>query len=367
MKILYTISTLQRSGPSLVLYNLICGLNQNDITPIVLTLSKEPADSLKSLFERDSFSVYSLSLGRISGFFRGLLKFKKFVRKIRPDIIHANGFRDICLVAWLNTQCKKVATIHCDFDMDYPLKYGSLVGKIMASLQWYALKRFAVRICVSQSLADLLNKRQKKMHFDYVNNGVDTRAFYPENDKKTLRKTLGLPLEQTLFIWAGSFIQMKDPLCLVQAIKRNRNSKVFFIFCGARGPLFEIARQELKDFSNVFFVGYTDRVDLYMKASDCYIATSLSEGFHLTVYEALSCGVPVILTDLEIYQNIKRAGLGLFFLPGSEEELGKQISFFMTHREKFASDDFVQFIRKGFSTEVMSQQYQEYYRRLVKI
>lgn len=367
IKILYTISTLQKSGPSIVLYNLIQGLDRNCLTPLVLTLSAEKQESMKELFVAHDIPVLSLNLSRLNSVFLGCLKLVKILKQEKPHIIHANGFRDICLVSWAAPRYKKVATVHCDFDADYQMKYGKLVGKLMACLQWKALQHFSACICVSHSLADLLNQRQNKIHFDYVNNGVDTAIFHPIKDKNTLRTELGLPLNKVIFIWVGSFIQRKNPLCLVDAIKKIQAQNSFFVFCGARGPLLETAKQQLQGCKNVLFTGYTNQVAQYLQASDCYISTSLSEGFHLSVYEALACGLPVILSDLDIYDQIKPTGCSFVFSPAKFEELQTKILDFLAHSDTEFSDRAVTFIKQGFSTETMSLKYQEHYKELLVI
>lgn len=367
MKILYTISTLQKSGPSIVLYDLIQGLDRKLFYPTVLTLSNERKESLRESFIKQNIPVYSLNLSRVNGFILGLFRFIKFVKKTNPNIIHANGFRDICLAALISSKYKKLVTIHCDFESDYQLKYGKLAGKLMAVLQWKLLKRFAVRLCVSKSLANLLNQRQKMIHFDYVNNGVNITHFYPVVDKSSLRKKLGLPINKTIFIWIGSFIPRKDPMCLATAIKMLHATNAFFIFCGARGPLLAEAKKQLKDFSNVLFTGYTNQISQYLQASDAYISTSLSEGFHLSVYEALACGLPVILSDLDIYNEIKKTRCSFVFSPANSEELQTKILDFLTHSGTEFSNGAIAFIKQGFSTEVMSKKYQECYRKVLKV
>ena len=366
IKILYTFSTLQRSGPALIVYNLIKALDRSRYQPVVLTLSKEPAVSLKEDFEKLGVPVISLHLSRIGGLFLGRRKIRQAVEQIRPDIIHAQGFRDICLTACLKSGYKKIATLHCDFDADYPFRYGKLLGKCMAAIQWCALRSFSARVCVSSFLANILNKRQRKLHFSYVNNGVDTSVFYPAADKKALRRELGLPEDKTIFIWIGSFVKTKNPMLLVQLIKTMQEKRAFFVFCGARGPLLEPARHILQGFENVLFTGYTDKVSAYLQASDCYISTSLSEGFHLTVYEALACGLQVILSDLPVYQLLKKSGCGLFFPSQNGQVLQSQIQECLNGKAKLALPEGEKLVHRYFSSHAMSQAYQQFYEECVK-
>ena len=69
MKILYVVSTLKRSGPVIVLSNIIKYLDKNRFEPIVLT-SPEPKESMKKYFENDlNTKVETLGLGRVQSLF----------------------------------------------------------------------------------------------------------------------------------------------------------------------------------------------------------------------------------------------------------------------------------------------------------
>jgi predicted O-linked N-acetylglucosamine transferase (SPINDLY family) len=79
-KILYIVSTLQRSGPIIVLANIVKYLDRDKFEPIVLTLSPEPIDSMKEYFENElNTKVATLGLSRIQGLFFAKSHVKKFI------------------------------------------------------------------------------------------------------------------------------------------------------------------------------------------------------------------------------------------------------------------------------------------------
>lgn len=365
--ILYTLSQLNRSGPNIILYGIIKHLDRTRYIPIILTLSDTKGMSIEPEFVKLGVQIINLHLSQLQWMLKGRKIMARVLRQIQPDLIHCHGFRDMCLIRLAAKQYPKIATIHCDFAIDYRLKYGILLGKLMAVCQWRLLKAFRLRLCVSKLLANTLNTRQNTLHFDYVNNGIDTDIFCPALDKKALRKALGLPPNKTIFIWIGSFIKTKNPMLLVNLIKKIEDKKAFFIFCGARGSLLASAQQALEGFKNVLFTGYTNQIASYLQASDCYISTSLSEGFHLTVYEALACGLPVILSDLPIYQAIKQTKCGLFFPRQQKQALYTHIQHLLdgqsTERQ---TEEGKKLVAESFSSQAMSQTYQQYYEDCLK-
>lgn len=359
--ILYTISTLQRSGPSLVLYNIIKNLDRRRYNPVVLTLSTEREISIKQDFENLGVKVISLCLSRWQGLLLGRIKFHRVLRYIKPAIIHAQGFRDMCLVAGSKGSYKKIVTVHCDFREDYPLKYGKILGTLMILRQWRALSHFEQRVCVSHMLADLLNQNKYALPFMAIDNGVDTEKFFPVRDKMALRRQLCLPENKTIFIWAGSFIPCKDPMTLVRAIKELPQQEAFFVFCGARGKLLEDCKRELIGYTNVLFVGYVDNIREYMQAADFYISSSLSEGFHLTVYESLACGLSVILSDLPIYDVLKGKNCVRFFPARDSSSLCLLLQQGLMRPMPESSTGAVSLVNANYSAAGMSQAYQQIY------
>jgi len=367
--IVYSISTLRKSGPVIVLYNIVKNLDLTKYKPIIITLSKEPQDTMIKDFQDLNVKIIQLNLNRIKGFLFGGFQLKKIIQKINPNVIHCNGFRDILLVGMFLKKYKKIATIHCDFAVDYVLKYGFFMGKIMFFLQKKALKNFNVRIAVSKLLSEILNKKYTKMKFDYVDNGIDIEVFKPIENKTELRNKLNLPIDKKIFIWCGSFIERKDPLTLINTIKQIKNENLFFVFCGARGSLLEVCKQELIDYRNILFTGYIDNIKEYLQASDYYIATSLSEGLPNGVLEALSCGLPCILSHIPQHKYILEdtKDIGLFFETQNIESLQNKINEIFNIDYNLYSKNAVDLIQDNFSAKVMSEKYQEFYTEILYV
>ena len=297
LKIVYIISTLVKSGPVNVLYNLVKFIDKTKFDITIITLSPEPEKhSRMNEFEALGINLKSLNLSRLQGYFYGGIKLKKIVDEIQPDIIHTHCFRSNLFSALFLKKYKRCSTVHSDYKVDLTKLYPGIIGWVLFLLNHISLFLIKNNICCSEILAESLNKRYKYINFSYVNNGIDTEVFKPVANKISLRKTLNLPEQNKIFIWVGSFIDRKNPFMLVDVIK-NSDKNSFFIMCGD-GPLLNKVKQKIGNRANVLLTGRIENITEYLQASDYYISTSLSEGLPMSVMEALACRNGVILSDI---------------------------------------------------------------------
>jgi glycosyltransferase involved in cell wall biosynthesis len=199
-----------------------------------------------------------------------------------------------------------------------------------------------------------------------IYNGISTDNFFAvtENQKKMLRIKLNLPIESSIWISSGVLIGRKDPLFLIRVwqrtIKSDHNSHLVFI---GGGHLQDECRHLSRQCSNIHIIGNVDNAAEYLQASDCYVSASQAEGFPLAVLEAMACGLPVLLSDIEPHKEI----LNLAPQAGFLYELQNEESF-ISSLHKILSGDYevmskaaVKIIHDQLNTGVMSKLYQDIY------
>ena len=108
--------------------------------------------------------------------------------------------------------------------------------------------------------------------------------------------------EPVRFLFVGRFAFNKGIGVLLEAAKQLNDEgcekKMFFNLVG-KGPLFEEFTKKYRA-PNICFVGFADDeklVDLY-KTNDVFVLPTLFEGMPTVVLEAMSYGMPVIVTDV---------------------------------------------------------------------
>ena len=306
--IMYVVSTLMRCGPTNQLYNIVDGVRKNH-NVVVVTLSPECNISMKEKFTTLGITVLSLNLGRVSGFFYSKTKLLKIIRDINPVIIHSQGFRGDLLVSSLGrlTNTPTVSTIRNIPHVDYVMLYGYILGHVMASLHLKALRCFSAVVGVSSSVSANLLAYNKSLNVIQINNGVDTTRFPCKNQhiSKSIREKIGISKSSFVWISVGDLIARKRFDFLVESFMAafKMDCDVNLIVVGD-GPLLHKCKQLAADSPNIFFVGAQKDVSAYLMAADGFVSASCAEGFPNAALEALSTGLPCLLSDILPHKEI---------------------------------------------------------------
>ncbi|MBA4320632.1 MAG: hypothetical protein C0412_19740 [Flavobacterium sp.] len=135
-----------------------------------------------------------------------------------------------------------------------------------------------------------------------IPNGVDTVLFRPIKKKRSNTIT---------FISVGRLNWMKQPDKLVETFRelQDSNYTIKLVVAGG-GEEFSKIQQLIKDkkIYNVSLLGPISHNDLpkWYRHSDFFIMASSTEGFPLALLEAMSCGLPCVLSDIDIFNYIHK-------------------------------------------------------------
>lgn len=122
-------------------------------------------------------------------------------------------------------------------------------------------------------------------------NAVNGRLF-KKLDRNDCRQKLGFPQDAFIVSFVGAFIERKGVLRVAKAIKQIKGEPVYSCFIG-RG------RQD-PDCDNILHKGglLHEDIPVYLNASDVFVLPTLAEGCCNAVVEAMSCGLPIISSNL---------------------------------------------------------------------
>ena len=164
------------------------------------------------------------------------------------------------------------------------------------------------------------------------------------------------------FITVGRFSPEKNFEFLIKSFSKINDNKFGLIILG-EGPLFN----NLSKYNNnkIILAGFVHNVYDYLFASEYYVSSSITEGLPMSVLEALSIGLPILLSDIDshkeillnnqigkvgfIYKNNNYDSFKLFF----DKLVNVDYSFMQTHSDLLFDNNF--------TSKIMCTKYERFY------
>ncbi|MBN2522482.1 MAG: glycosyltransferase family 4 protein [Bacteroidales bacterium] len=179
-------------------------------------------------------------------------------------------------------------------------------------------KKLLGKITLYFSINKEFTKRYKKIFDNKVPvfesfQGVNINVFHPVsvNQKKIIRKKIGLPDNHVVLITIGNLIMRKGYHLLFPQIAKLTFPFIYLIVGDYEPtPFHKVSNKEkifmkyLYNLGNaelgkkVFFTGPVSNISEYLCASDFYIHGAYNEGTPNVLLEAMACGIPSLLYKL---------------------------------------------------------------------
>lgn len=167
-----------------------------------------------------------------------------------------------------------------------------------------------------------------------IPNGVDTERFAPASQNNTFREELGVDPTTPLVGLLAALRPEKNHELFLRSAGRilEQVPEARFILIGdgpCRGDLEKIA-QELNLLGNtpkVHFLGNRDDVPAVLAAINVLALTSHNEANPVSILEGMSCGKPVVTTDVgSVRESVREGETGHVVPAGDEDALVKRIT-----------------------------------------
>ena len=360
------VSTLKKSGPLNIVYNLLKYGNREKFNLFLISLSKVPDTDLELNMYKDikriGVTIFELNNGRLRGLFKNKTEIETILFNNKIDIVHSHGLRADSIIKSIKSDTSQVTTLHNFPFEDYPLKFGVLKGFLMAQYHFYFIKKIKYSIACSNSLS-LKFKEMRKLEVDFIRNGVDLEIFKNEEKcKEKLREILGLPVEKKIFIFVGSLIPRKNPISVIKEFNKFNSDSNYSLVILGDGFLREECKSYFND--NILYRGNVSNVIEYLYASDFFISLSKSEGLPNTVMEALAAGLPVVLSNIPAHNEILKIdeGAGIII---DQENIDSAITILLNKPYNDVSIKAKEIVRNYLNANNMVKNYENYYLKVL--
>lgn len=302
MKIVYMITNIKNCGPFSVIKGLMDNISEEKY--IISLCGKDDKKVIKEL-EESGIKVINLNLTKLSSFVKGPKALKIVLDKIKPDVVHSHGLIPDYILSKVNGY-KKVTTVHNNPYEDYKYNFG-VMGKFWTWFHLKSLKSFDKVIGCSQTVYEAIN--HKVGNCTFIRNGINIKNYDRESIRKRVRDELGLKSTDIVYVYAGVLSEIKNVLTLIDNFNASHDENEYLIMLGD-GPLKNDCLE--KKGKNILMLGYKNNVMDYYLASDVYVSASCSEGFSMSILEALSAGNLLLLSNIPSHNEIINLEPGIY-------------------------------------------------------
>lgn len=314
----------------------------------------------------------SLSIQSLDSFF-SLRKFNKIYKKYLtdyflkhglPSLVHVHiAFKAGLIASWI----KKILAIPYVLTEQWTvyleeakprMKDLALSSQILVSK---TISGAALVLPVSKYLAKSIKRRWKGIICEVVPNVVNTNIFYP--GKYSVENKLSL-------IHISTLTYQKDPESLLEAMGILKKKGIEFSL-EIIGPVSEPIRSLIKQNDveeEVFLRGEMPQSALaeYLRKNDALVLYSRYETFGCVLIEANACGVPVIVPDTHLMNELIQDELnGMLVHPGSAQALAEALIEFSKKKTNFSRNKIAADTMEKYSYSRIGKLYAEIYDRYV--
>ncbi len=256
--------------------------------------------------------------------------FRRLVKEIKPDLIHAGPIQTCAFIAVLSG-FRPILTMSWGFDlMDDVHK-----NKWWAWVTRYTLKRstfFTSDANVTRDMAVSYGMNpDKTVVFPW---GVDLEHFNVETFQRFNVSTFTLFCNRA---WESRYGVDVLARAFVQVAQQNENVNLILLGGGSLGGQLRQILQSGGVLDRVIFGGQVSQTNLpdWYHRADLYISPSHVDGSSVSLMEALACGLPCLVSDIPANKEwVVEDENGWLFCDGDANHLAEKILAAISQREK---------------------------------
>lgn len=235
---------------------------------------------------------------------------KEYEKIFKPDFIirnsivgtfHKPNAKQICVIQDNNISGPDILRESRLYSLVSYLKF----RKSYAYLQKTTIDNSDVCVAVSKNIARDYEK-EFSIKPKVIYNGVDTDFFKPM-DKEKLREKYGIPKDKPVGISVQKYHPIKGWHIMAELIKNNPNIYWVIVFT----QMFNHNKVKAKNVKLFYRLTKEQMAEIYNTA-DFSIQPSACESFNLCTAEAMSCGIPAIVSKTGFVNDLGKVELTKF-------------------------------------------------------
>ncbi len=300
IKLVHIISSLEIGGAQSVLFDLITHLDKTAFEHRIIYFRGGPYEQ--------KFRDAGMPIHSVSGLFFTydpifFIRLLWLFITIRPDCVHTLLWAANICGRFMGTLLKIpiVSVVH---------NQTSYQGAVRCKIDSYTLSKKSHFIAVSQHVKKSLLSQYpflRDQHIGVIHNGVDIHRISQHAQRADIKRSdFGISEKDFIFGAVGRLDPVKNYDIFLKSFARlvQKQPHVRFVLIGT-GPQESILRSQIKEYrlqKNAFLLGSKTAYGYY-PLFDCFVLPSSNEGISIALLEAMSFGLPCIVTG----HNLKHA------------------------------------------------------------
>lgn len=353
-KVLCIINTYKKNGPSRVIKSLATYKNKKYEISVLTLFTGNDNDEIEYL-KNNNCNYYSLNLKSKKAVISIYFKLKKFINNSDFDIIHTNGIIPDFFLSIMKIKAKKTTTIHNNLYEDYKTGYG-IKSHIMIPVHMWAFKKMDKCVCCGKNVYEILKSKLDNSCF--VRNGIE----HKETKNLIDRKELNIKDTDIIYLYVGVLSERKNVLELLESFKKYHKENEILLVLGDGNLKDKCLKYESE---NIRILGFVNNPTDFMNVADIYISASKSEGFSISVLEALQNKCYLLLSDInahkECFEISNNYYIGELF---NKENFKEKIEEIREKLKVSSPESLLKFQKKYLSSQVMAEGYIKVYNEL---
>ena len=327
-------------------------------------------EDLEEVKNREGVKVYPIEIQRQISPFKdliSLIKLYNYFRKEKPEIIHSITPKAGLLSMVAGKLAGVPIRIHTFTGLVFPYKTG-IFQKLLISMD-KLLCHCATNIYPEGQgvKADLKLFKITGKPLNIIGNGnvngIDTAHFSPDfysvAEKVQLRSELKIEASDFVFVFVGRLVKDKGINELVSAfvkVQASSSKKLKLLLVGPLeqdlDPLATDVLQTIDSNPDIISLGFQKDVRPYFAIGDALVFPSYREGFPNVVLQALSMGIPALVSDINGCNEIVQDGYNGSIFP-AKDEIALQKSM-----QQILTDHFYETVKANSRSSIMKYEQQ---------
>lgn len=280
------IKMLVESGHSV---DLACNIQQ----PIDSKLEKIVGNIYQIPFQRSPLNVDN---------YKGYIELKKIIKNEKYDLVHTHTPVASMIVRLVCKNDKSIRVFYTAHGFHF-FKGAPIINWLL----YYPIEKYFSRftdtiITINNEDFNRANKNMKSKRVAYIPGiGLNLSQFKKSDiSRSEKRSEISISNDAFIILSVGELNTNKNHSTIIKALSRLGDPSIHYVICG-EGPLrcdlVKLAHKLNLD-SNVHLLGQRNDILDLCKASDIFAFPSLREGLGMAAIEAMSCGLPIITSNI---------------------------------------------------------------------